>query len=591
MLNLSVINDFIQVVAQSVADALEIETSVVDLNLVRIAGTVSSKVPQVISRGIIEMVIETGQYHLTHDTKTDPHCITCMSREKCRETAFVHCPILYRGQIVGVMGLMCMDDTQRQHLVSKSRVILNFVQHMCDIIALKLNEYESHQIEKGLYQKIESHSVLLDYILNSISDGYLIVDNDNKITRINQSAKAILNIKKDDNFQSELLSEFLKNFDKHGYEGTISFYDELLISQKYYGITINSIFSENEPIGKILNFKTLNKIGYQAMRKVGASITAHEILGESPGMIQMKGLVMKSAENNLNVLLTGESGTGKELVARAIHNTSQRRENPFIALNCAAIPETLLESELFGFESGAFTGAMKGGKPGKFELAHKGTLFLDEIGDMPLFLQAKLLRVLQDFAIERVGCTKPRQVDVRIIAATNQNIEAMLAEGTFRRDLFYRLNVIPITIPPLRERGEDIPLLIRHFLGKYSQLAKSPDKRLSQEVLDVLRLYSWPGNVRELENLIQYLTFIESEETIGISALPVKYLPCVEEVQSVPNPGQEPPVPKLENMERELILKTVTMFGNTTEGKLKAAQALGIGKTTLYRKLAEFKNN
>jgi transcriptional regulator with PAS, ATPase and Fis domain len=588
MLNLSVINDFIQVVAQSVADALEIETSVVDLNLVRIAGTVKSKVPQVISGGIIKTVIETGQYHLTHNTKTDPHCITCISREKCRETAFVHCPILYKGEIVGVMGLMCMNDTQRQHLVSKSQVILTFVRHMCDIIALKLNEYENHQIEKKLYQKIESHSFLLDYILNSISDGYLIVDSSNKITRINQSAKVILNIR-DDNFQSELLSQFLKDFDKHGYEGTISFYDELLINQKYYGITINSIFSDNEPVGKLLNFKTLNKIGYHGMKKVGTSITVHEILGESSGMIQMKSLIMKSAENNLSVLLTGESGTGKELVARAIHNTSQRRENPFIALNCAAIPEALLESELFGFESGAFTGAMKGGKPGKFELAHRGTLFLDEIGDMPLFLQAKLLRVLEDFAIERVGCIKPRYVDVRIIAATNQNIEAMLAEGTFRRDLFYRLNVIPITIPPLRERGDDILLLIQHFLGKYSRLAGLPDKRPSPEVLDALRVYSWPGNVRELENLIQYLTFIGNEEIIGISALPVKYLPCVEEVQIAPNFKDDLPISKLENLERELILKTVTMFGNTTEGKLKAARALGIGKTTLYRKLAEFK--
>jgi transcriptional regulator with PAS, ATPase and Fis domain len=591
MINLSVINDFIQAVSLIVADTLSIETSVVDRNLIRIAGTVRPQVPKVIVRGIITTVLETGQYCLVPDTKTDPQCSTCSMLKNCRETACVHCPIVYKGEIVGIMGLMCMDDEQRRRLVIKPKTILKFLQQMCDIISLKLNEYENHQKEKEMYSIIESYSAQIDLILNSISDGYLIVDNQNNITRINRSAKAILNIIKAGSY-SELLSRILNEFDKHGYEDNISFYDEFLIGQKYYGITINPMFSDNTPIGKILNFKTIDKIGYRTMRKASNPITLNEILGESPGIVRMKEMVRKSAENDLSVLLSGESGTGKELIAQAVHNMSRRRGNPFIALNCAAIPENLLESELFGFEQGAFTGAMKGGKPGKFECAHQGTLFLDEIGDMPLFLQAKLLRVLQDFSIERIGSTKSRHVDIRIIAATNQNLDTMLTNGTFRRDLFYRLNVIPIAIPPLRERGDDVILLARHFLQKYSQAAGCLPKQLSGEAFEVLRAYPWPGNVRELENLIQYLVFIQSEEVIGISDLPFKYLSQNKnrEFSDGQDPGQAMPITKLENIEREMILKTVTLFGNTTEGKFKAAKALGISKTTLYRKLAEMKN-
>jgi transcriptional regulator with PAS, ATPase and Fis domain len=585
--NLSVINNFIQAAAQAASDALEIDTSVVDLNLVRIAGTVSKKVPQVINNGVIKTVLETGRYHLAHDTKSDLHCLTCAMRERCGETAFVHCPIFYKGRVIGVMGLMCMDNVQRQHLVTKSKAILTFVQHMSDTISLKLEEYENQQKEKELCRQLESYSAILDHILNSASDGYLLIDNHNNITRANQPARALLGISSNDT-RTELLARILKNINRNHLDSKVSFYDEILIDQKYYGVKVNPIFSDNAVIGKILNFKTLDKIRTKSERKTEAPVTLHAILGESPGIIQLKDLIMRSAENNLPALLTGESGTGKELIAHAIHTMSRRREHPFIALNCAAIPESLLESELFGFEQGSFTGAVKGGKPGKFELAHRGTLFLDEIGDMPPALQAKLLRVLQDFAVERIGSTRLRQVDLRIIAATNQNLDAMLKEGTFRPDLFYRLNVIPISIPPLRERGDDIVLLAERFLKKYSLPAKIPPKRFSPEVLDLLRLYPWPGNVRELENLIQYLTFICNGELIGISSLPPKFLLFDKPVAE--NPAAESSIPNLDTLEREVILKTVAKFGDTTEGKLKAARALGIGKTTLYRKLAEFKN-
>lgn len=594
MQSLHVINDFIQVVAQAVADVLEIDTSVVDLNLVRIAGTVSAKIPHVINDGVIKKVLETRHYYMTHDTKSDEHCSTCSMRSTCSETAFVHCPIFSHGEIVGVMGLMCTNNVQREHLVAKSGVILDFVRQMCEIITLKLDEYENRENEKKLYKRLEAHSLLLDQVLNAISDGYLIVNNQNRITRANHSAELILDIASGDKY-TETLSGYLGEFDKNAQQkfpsGVFSFYDDILIKQKNYGITISPIISDGRQIGKIINFKTLDKISSQALYKAITTTTVQDILGDSKEIQQLKKLMSKSSGNNLNVLVIGESGTGKELIARAIHNMSDRWKNPFIALNCAAIPETLLESELFGYESGAFTGAAKGGKPGKFEMAHTGTLFLDEIGDMPLFLQAKLLRVLQDFSIDRIGATSLRQVDVRIIAATNQNLESLVETGAFRRDLYYRLNVIPVNLPPLRERGSDITLLAGYFLKKYALLAGTQPKSLTPDAMELLMEYKWPGNVRELENLIQYLSFIVTDDVISASALPEKFHPDASvgtaQTQEMINTDAKG-IKNMEDMKIAAILEAIARYGNTTEGKIKAAKELGIGKTTLYRKLAEY---
>lgn len=592
MQSLGVIKDFIQVVARAVADVLEIDTSVVDLNLVRIAGTVSVKIPHVINDGIIKKVLETRQFYMTHDTNSDKHCSTCSMRTVCCETAFVHCPIFFHGEIIGVMGLMCTNNVQREHLVAKSGAILNFLQRMCEIISLKLEEYENRENEKKLYKRLESHSLLLDQVLNAISDGYLIVDNQNRIIRANHSAELILDTASGEK-NTGTLFHYLEEFDKNAKQkfpnGKFSFYDEMLIKQKNYGITISPIFNDDQQIGKSINFKTLDKIGSQAIYKAITTITEQDILGDSHIIHQLKKLMSKSSANNLNILIIGESGTGKELIARAIHNMSDRWKNPFIALNCAAIPETLLESELFGYEPGAFTGAGKAGKPGKFELAHTGTLFLDEIGDMPLFLQAKLLRVLQDFSIDRIGATSLRQVDVRIIAATNQNLESLVESGSFRRDLYYRLNVIPVKLPPLRERGNDIILLANHFLEKYTLLAGTKPKSFAPDAIQHMMEYTWPGNVRELENLIQYVSFIVTDDVISASALPEKFHSDASgrsaRTQALPDTKE---IKSMEDIKIAVILEAVARYGNTTEGKRQAAKELGIGKTTLYRKLAHY---
>ncbi len=244
-----------------------------------------------------------------------------------------------------------------------------------------------------------------------------------------------------------------------------------------------------------------------------------EIVGNSPGIKRVLEIIDKVADNPTTVLITGESGTGKELVARLIHEKSSRRNNHFAVINCAAIPSELLESELFGYEQGAFTGAVKA-KPGRFELADKGSIFLDEIGEMPLIMQSKLLRVLQEGTFVRVGGLREIQVDVRIIAATNQPLEQLVKEGKFREDLYYRLNVVPIWIPPLRERKEDIPLLVEHIVKKFNIKLNKNIKGFTPKAIQVLKKYDWPGNIRELENQVERLMLFSDSEWIDLEDLP-----------------------------------------------------------------------
>ncbi|RME62991.1 MAG: sigma-54-dependent Fis family transcriptional regulator [Nitrospirae bacterium] len=243
-------------------------------------------------------------------------------------------------------------------------------------------------------------------------------------------------------------------------------------------------------------------------------LATEEIVGKSTAMQGVMEKVRKVAPTKTTVLLLGESGTGKELIARAIHKLSPRRDKLFVPINCAAIPRELLESELFGYEKGAFTGATSR-KPGKFEIANGGTVFLDEISELELSLQAKLLRVLQDQIIERVGGTRPLKVDVRIIAATNADLKKRVQEGKFREDLYYRLNVFPIEIPPLRERKEDIPLLVEHFIKKYAREMKVPPKKVKDRAMKLLMQYEWKGNVRELENTIERAMILAEGDEIG----------------------------------------------------------------------------
>jgi len=316
-------------------------------------------------------------------------------------------------------------------------------------------------------------------------------------------------------------------------------------------------------------------------REVYKEYSFHQILGKSRPMQEVFELIRRVADSPSNLLITGESGTGKELVAKAIHYNSDRRDRPFVAVNSAAIPEQLLESELFGHMRGAFTDA-KADRPGLFEEAQKGTLFLDEISELPLMLQAKLLRAIQEREIRRVGSTKSIPVDVRIIAATNLNLADEVKAKHFREDLYYRLNVIEIRLPPLRDRRDDIPLLVETFLHKCAKANRKPLQGISESSLALLIDYSWPGNVRELENIIERAVTLARREKIMPEDLPATVQGSRGD-RRVLDDAAERTLP-LQEVEWEYIKKILEKTGGN---KYQAAQALGIDRKTLYRKLAE----
>jgi formate hydrogenlyase transcriptional activator len=300
-----------------------------------------------------------------------------------------------------------------------------------------------------------------------------------------------------------------------------------------------------------------------------------EIIGESPALKDVLRQVEIVAPTDATVLLQGETGTGKERLAHAVHQYSSRRDHPFVTVNCAAIPSGLLESELFGHERGAFTGAIAQ-KLGRFELAHQGTLFLDEIGDIPVELQPKLLRVLQEQAFERLGSTRTQRVDVRLVAATNRELAQLVDAGHFRADLYYRLNVFPIAVPPLRQRPEDIHLLVRHFVRHYAQQLRKRIDTIPTETLDALTHYAWPGNVRELQNVV--------ERAVILSPGPVLRLPLDELPRRRPTEGSLARVRTLEEVEREHILRVLRETNGVIGGPQGAATRLGLRRTTLlYR--------
>lgn len=308
------------------------------------------------------------------------------------------------------------------------------------------------------------------------------------------------------------------------------------------------------------------------------------IIGEAPSIKQLKQTVRRVAQSCSTVLIRGESGTGKELFAHALHLESQRNGAPFIKVNCAAIPENLLESELFGYVEGAFTGAKKGGQIGKFELAHKGTIFLDEIGDMSPSMQAKLLRVLQDKTIERLGEGIPRQVDVRVVAATNRNLEELMAKNQFREDLYYRLTVVVLNIPPLRERKEDIPLLAEHFIREFNRQFGQNVEGLSPEVLDLFRRYDWPGNVRELQNVIERAFNVMDGRVIQLKHLPLYLLEKGNKARVRTSLARGLPY-AIAQLEKEAITEALKL---TKGNRNQAASLLNISRASLFNKIKQY---
>jgi len=330
-------------------------------------------------------------------------------------------------------------------------------------------------------------------------------------------------------------------------------------------------------IDKALQYSDLAAEVERLREELDKEYDVQGIVASDAGMLAVIETVHKVAPTHATVLIDGESGTGKELIARAIHNLSERAGKPFVSVSAGALPETLLESELFGYEKGAFTGAVTA-KPGRFELANGGTLFLDEIGDISPATQVKLLRVLQERRFERLGATRTIEVDVRIVAATNQDLQQMIADGEFREDLYYRLNVVPITLPPLRQRTGDIPLLVAHFLEKFN----AGDKKISPEAMEALAKYQWPGNIRELENTIERIIILTHGDEIGVTDLPAEVRAGVISTTAstcfvLPEDGVN-----MEEVELDLVRQAVDRAGGSVP---KAAKMLGLTTKTLEARM------
>jgi DNA-binding NtrC family response regulator len=336
-----------------------------------------------------------------------------------------------------------------------------------------------------------------------------------------------------------------------------------------------------QTVRNALRTKELFRENRALRRELDQKYSFSEIIGNSASMQAVFRLIEKVASTNANILIQGESGTGKELVARAIHRHSPRNDKPFIAINCGALPESLLESELFGHTKGSFTGAIAD-KKGLFRAAEGGTLFLDEIGEVPNALQVKLLRALQEHEVTPVGATLPVKFDARIVAATNRNLEEEVGKGNFREDLFYRLNVIEIFLPPLRERREDIPLLVKHFIAKIAKEQKTKEKSVGKDAMSALLNYQWQGNIRELQNAIER-AFILSGNEIDLESLPPKLKNNSNHGFEIRDPDGLHPT--LEEVERRYVLE---ILKSVNQDKTLAANILGIDLSTLYRKLKRY---
>jgi PAS domain S-box-containing protein len=423
-------------------------------------------------------------------------------------------------------------------------------------------------------------------ILDSIADGVFTVDLDWNVTFFNHSAEQITRVDRSEAVGQKCWEIFRSSLCdgacaldlclREG--GSISNKSIFFIRPDGSRVPISISASplhdrEGNLIGGVETFRDLSAI--QLMRqKMEETYTFEDLVGKSPGMRKIFRILPQVAQSPSTVLVTGESGTGKELVARAVHNLSPKKEGPFVVVNCGALPEQLLESELFGYKAGAFTDAKKD-KAGRFQLASGGTLFLDEIAEMPLSLQVKLLRVLQDRMVEPLGAVKPEKVDVRIIAATNRDLDALLQEDGFRQDLYYRLNVVQLRLPPLRERTEDLPLLANHFIRTFNLLQNKEIQGISEDALGILLRHDFPGNVRELENIIEYSFILCQSGFIQVEHLP-EYL----------QPGTETPDRHSPQTLEEIKCRAVREALHRNRGrKMQTCRELGVSKDTLRRML------
>lgn len=572
MYDLKSIADTVQKYAEITAEIARVDVEVVDAVLTRVAGTgiflegINEDVSE--NSHVYRHAIETGDRQVVFEPGKDERCRACKKKDECDECFEISMPIKIKDEIIGVIGMACSDMESKELITSNLESYLDFLEQIADFIATKAYEHEEAKDKLAMVN-------MLKIIIRSMDEGAIIINNEGNVDIINPSAKKQLGITRIINNEKIEITATGDTVNSNEYRVKIG-KDVNTVIGDIYDIPENPLFKQ------VLLFRDLNRLqsNIYAMTSTVNAVATENIIGSSRKIKELKEEIKKVANSFSTVLITGESGSGKEVVATAIWKNSDRRNNRFVAINCAAIPEPLLESELFGYVKGAFTGADPNGKIGKFELANNGVIFLDEIGDMPIYLQSKLLRVIQDKKITRIGSNQIIPLDVRIIAATNKNLRTMINENKFREDLYYRLNVIPIEIPPLRERKEDIKDLTFYFIHYYRKMFSKGFVRIEAETMEKLMEYPWYGNVRELENTVEFMVNMMEDGIVNDGALPINI-----KRKSSRSYNKNDEIRSLREIEQAEIKKAIDYYGDSTEGKMQAAKALGIGIATLYRKL------
>lgn len=593
---LSTLQDEMSKYTDAIAGITGTDIEIIDNNLIRIAGTGRYRymLNQDVSNNghIYRHVLQVQKTILIEDPKENSLCQLCQNRLTCTEELDLNAPIFLNNQVIGVIGIICSNREQKMFLMKQKQAFITFIEQFSGMISSRIFECLERLREQERFGTFRN-------LIDVMDRGVIAIDSQGKIWHANLSALRF--------FDCELIGQSL-DIDM---TGDILYGDEeawLILNQQRYHVLCKKItFSsvDNDQLTMVIFHDARDYM--TQVNTLSVDENPHSpLIGNSQKMFQLKNMLSKVAVSHASVLITGESGSGKEVVAYTIHQQSLRTKQPFITINCAAIPEQLLESELFGYVRGAFSGADPKGRIGKFELAHGGSLFLDEIGDMPLHLQAKLLRVLQEKSITRVGSNNTINIDVRIIAATNKDLRDMVNKGQFREDLFYRLNVVPIHVPALRDHREDIAELAQFFADDLALTYQRPATKIPNSIINYLYSYDWPGNIRELRNVIEYMYVMQGDTLdLNLSHLPPYLLETAETINNKNEYLLEPMVENIKNndkqsqlnkekdnlkikrhrLEYQTIIQVLDKTGYTLDGKKKAAKMLGISIATLYRRI------
>lgn len=565
MYNMEQIRSSIEHLSLAIANTLKLEVAIFDCDsrLFFCTPTYLKKKGKLVHAPSIQEVIEQGSVLVNQPGKM-PSCIGCRFRDHCPSTVDILCCIRVGAEVAGVANLTSFTKEGQRRIEENTSLYLNTITELGNIIGGYLQSVSNDK-------NTVSQDILLQNALEINESPLLLCDPHGVVLRYNRQAAKLLQGCSDVTttlwqlFSEDAVKLLLR--DAPVLDRPIQMGDQMVkvTSQPVMtGETLSAVLlclSEGRPLHP------------------QEDLTSGAILGDSAETEHLRHMVKKLAASPTPVLLTGETGTGKELVARAMHEQGPRRKYPFVAINCSSIPESLFESELFGYSEGSFTGAKRGGKIGKIELAQGGTLFLDELGEMPLQAQPKLLRVLQEYTLERVGSVETIHLDIRVIAATNRDLKELIRQGRFREDLYYRINVINLDLPPLRRRAGDILPIALNYLGRLRQRLDTPLVRISPEVQELLVRYDWPGNVRELQNVMEYAANMCDKEVLDLQGLPA-YLTAF-----CPPPASAPVPAVPQAAEAAQIQELLARYGHTMEGKKLVAAQLGISLRTLYRKL------